>query len=56
MLVPRVPIEEQRRYGEAFRKVFEFEDELRNIGIAGRVAAAAIVKGFGTGELTPPLG
>ncbi|ETK36589.1 N-6 DNA methylase [Microbispora sp. ATCC PTA-5024] len=54
VLVPRMPIEEQRRYGEAFRKVFEFEDELRNLDIAGRATAAAIVKGFGTGELTPP--
>ncbi|GIH50621.1 Type I restriction-modification system, DNA methylase subunit [Microbispora rosea] len=56
VLVPRMPIEEQRRYGEAFRKVFEFEDELRNLDIAGRVTAAAIVKGFGTGELSPPPG
>ncbi|NJP25277.1 MULTISPECIES: N-6 DNA methylase [unclassified Microbispora] len=54
VVVPRMPIEEQRRYGEAFRKVFEFEDELRNLDIAGRATAAAIVKGFGTGELTPP--
>ncbi|WP_220504422.1 N-6 DNA methylase [Microbispora sp. H13382] len=54
VLVPRMPIEEQRRYGEAFRRVFEFEDELRNLDIAGRATAAAIVKGFGTGELAPP--
>ncbi|WP_327045400.1 N-6 DNA methylase [Microbispora sp. NBC_01189] len=52
--VPRIPVEEQRRYGETFRKVFEFEDELRDIGAAGRAAVASIVKGFGKGELSPP--
>nr|WP_191910329.1 N-6 DNA methylase [Microbispora cellulosiformans] len=52
--VPRIPVEEQRRYGETFRKVFEFEEELRDIGAAGRAAVASIVKGFGKGELSPP--
>jgi SAM-dependent methyltransferase len=53
-VVPRMPLEEQRRYSESFRRIFEFEDELRNISIAGQAAAASLLKALGKGELGPP--
>ncbi|MEV4833408.1 N-6 DNA methylase [Nonomuraea sp. NPDC049486] len=53
-VVPRMPLEEQRRYGESFRRIFEFEDELRNVSNAGQAAAASLLKALGKGDLTPP--
>lgn len=53
-VVPRMPVEEQRRYGESFRKIFDFEDELRNVSNAGQAAAASLLKALGRGDLTPP--
>ncbi|GLV50052.1 SAM-dependent methyltransferase [Thermobispora bispora] len=54
--VPRLPLEEQRRYGEAFRRIAEFGDQLRESAQAAHRALVSIALGFVTGTLTPPPG
>ncbi|RCG32711.1 hypothetical protein DQ384_04320 [Sphaerisporangium album] len=51
--VPRLPLSEQRRYGEAFRDLFTFEAELRGVNGSGQVAAASVLLGLTTGVLNP---
>ncbi|MEV6983014.1 N-6 DNA methylase [Sphaerisporangium sp. NPDC051017] len=51
--VPRLPLDDQRRYGEAFRNLFAFEAELRGANGSGQVAAASVLLGLTTGALNP---
>ncbi|GAA3114303.1 N-6 DNA methylase [Planomonospora alba] len=52
--VPRLAPDEQRRYGDAFRRIFAFEAELRQLAEEGGLAAAAVSRGLATGALAPP--
>ncbi|MGW4420793.1 HsdM family class I SAM-dependent methyltransferase [Streptosporangium sp. NPDC004631] len=52
--VPRLSPEEQRRYGDVFRRVFAFEADLRELGASGHLMVAAIVQGLAEGALDPP--
>src|SRR5690606_2498712 len=54
--VPRLPLEGQRSYGGAFRRIAEFGDQLREIEQAAHRALVSIALGFVTGTLTPPPG
>jgi hypothetical protein len=51
--VPRLPPEGQRRYGEAFRNLFAFEAELREVNGSGLTAAASVAMGLVSGALDP---
>ncbi|GII81200.1 SAM-dependent methyltransferase [Sphaerisporangium rufum] len=52
--VPRLPLDEQRRYGRAFAALFAFEAALREAHAAGRATAASLALGLADGSLTPP--
>ncbi|GGL37854.1 N-6 DNA methylase [Planomonospora parontospora] len=52
--VPRLAPDEQRRYGDLFRRVFAFEAELRRLVLDGGLAASAIARGLAGGALAPP--
>jgi type I restriction-modification system DNA methylase subunit len=52
--VPRVPLEEQRRYGNAFRRIAEFDDALREVRTTGHMTVTSIAIGYATGALGPP--
>lgn len=52
--VPRLPIEEQRRYGEAWRALSAFEDELRDAAAQGLLVAESVALGLASGTLGPP--
>lgn len=52
--IPRLDIEEQRRYGSAFRLLQEFEERVRTVTELGREATALARDGLGNGALTPP--
>ncbi|WP_449062250.1 N-6 DNA methylase [Planomonospora algeriensis] len=52
--VPRLASDEQRRYGDLFRRIFAFEAELRRLVLNGDLAASAIARGLATGALIPP--
>ncbi|MBB5962401.1 N-6 DNA methylase [Planomonospora venezuelensis] len=51
--VPRILPAEQARYGTAFRKIFVFEAELREIALNAGLTAEAIARGLSTGALDP---
>lgn len=52
--VPRLPLAQQRRYGQAFRRVAEFERTLRRASELGGDIAAAVTDGLADGQLAPP--
>jgi hypothetical protein len=52
--VPRLPLEAQRRYGEAFRRMSEFETALRSTAIMGAQLAQLLADGVAEGTLNPP--
>jgi ADP-ribose pyrophosphatase YjhB (NUDIX family) len=52
--VPRLALDEQRRYGDLFRRIFAFEAELRQLVLNGDLAATAIARGIAAGALAPP--
>ncbi|QIK06140.1 N-6 DNA methylase [Streptomyces sp. ID38640] len=54
--VPQLDIEEQRRYGRAFRALQEFEERLRTVAELGREAADLARDGLGNGALAPGAG
>lgn len=56
--VPRLPLDEQRAYGRAFRRLAEFEDALRAAAEAGRTLVRLGFEGLADGRLGPsePLG
>lgn len=51
--VPRIPIEDQQRLGEAFQRLSTFEGALRSISAAGHELAQAILNGLSHGDLRP---
>lgn len=51
--VPRLPLDGQRRYGEAFRNLFAFEAELREVHGSGLTVAASVAMGLASGALNP---
>ncbi|MFF4387847.1 N-6 DNA methylase [Streptomyces sp. NPDC001552] len=52
--IPQLDIEEQRRYGKAFRALQEFEERLRAVAELSRLAADLARDGLGNGALSPP--
>ncbi|MBB4919157.1 HsdM family class I SAM-dependent methyltransferase [Streptosporangium saharense] len=52
--VPRLALEEQKRYGEVFRQVFAFEIALRELNASGRSTVTVLLHGLTHGTLTPP--
>jgi hypothetical protein len=51
--VPRVPVEEQRRYGELFRRIAEFDGSLRLATETGDILMKRAVDALATGTLLP---
>ncbi|MET8938144.1 N-6 DNA methylase [Streptomyces rubiginosohelvolus] len=52
--VPLLPLEEQRRYGEAFRRVHELRAAVRRTADLAADTAAALTTGLTAGALLPP--
>jgi predicted RNA methylase len=52
--IPRMTIDEQRRYGAAFRALSAFEEGAREIGELSRRLAEVVREGIATGALAPP--
>ncbi|MFC4529347.1 class I SAM-dependent DNA methyltransferase [Sphaerisporangium dianthi] len=52
--VPRLPLDDQRRYGQVWRDLFTFETELREAGKYGLLAASSLATGLTAGTLSPP--
>lgn len=52
--IPRMTIDEQRRYGSAFRALSAFEEGVREIGELSRRLAEVAREGIATGALAPP--
>jgi N-6 DNA methylase len=53
--VPLPPIDVQRRYGEAFRRIVEFETSLARVSDLGRLLARGLADGLATGALDADL-
>src|SRR5690606_5877496 len=51
--IPRMGIDEQRRYGSAFRDLSAFEEGIRKIGELSRQLADIARDGLATGALAP---
>ncbi|MEU5278753.1 N-6 DNA methylase [Streptomyces asoensis] len=51
--IPQMDIEEQRRYGAAFRALHEFEERTRRVAELSKQVAALARDGLGNGALTP---
>jgi hypothetical protein len=54
--VPRLPLAEQRRYGDAFRRMAEFESALRSTAVMGAEMAQLLADGVAEGMLAPAPG
>ncbi|MFE5770944.1 N-6 DNA methylase [Streptomyces sp. NPDC056485] len=54
--VPLLPLEEQRRYGEAFRRVHELRAAVRRTADLAADTAATLTTGLTAGVLLPPAG
>ncbi|MGW3597132.1 N-6 DNA methylase [Streptomyces sp. NPDC005167] len=52
--VPLLPLEEQRRYGEAFRRVYELRAAVRRTANLAADTAATLTTGLTAGVLLPP--
>ncbi|MFE1911737.1 N-6 DNA methylase [Streptomyces anandii] len=52
--VPLLPLEEQRRYGEAFRRVYELRAAVRRTAALAADTAATLTTGLTAGVLLPP--
>lgn len=52
--VPRLSLEDQHRYGAAFRRMTEFESALRNTVAMGTELAQLLADGVAEGTLAPP--
>ncbi|WP_327364502.1 N-6 DNA methylase [Streptomyces sp. NBC_01296] len=53
--VPKMDIEAQRRYGQAFNAVQEFDDRVREVADLGRQAVELARDGLGNGALAPSV-
>jgi hypothetical protein len=51
--VPVLPLDLQRRYGEAFRRVADFENAMARIAEHGRALARDLAEGLASGILGP---
>ncbi|MER7165311.1 N-6 DNA methylase [Micromonospora sp. NPDC000207] len=51
--VPRLPLAQQRAYGEAFRRLFAVEEKLREVGVRGQTLVEQGFHGLGHGGLRP---
>ncbi|MFF3454802.1 N-6 DNA methylase [Streptomyces sp. NPDC002730] len=51
--LPRLPLADQRRYGERFRALAEFEDALRQAGRLGEQLVQGLYDGLTDGSVTP---
>jgi hypothetical protein len=51
--LPRLPLDEQRRYGERFRALAEFEDALRRAGRLGEQLVRGMYDGLTDGTVAP---
>ena len=51
--VPRLPLDQQRRYGERFRALAEFEDALRRAGRLGEQLLRGMYDGLTDGTVAP---
>ncbi|MEW2352858.1 N-6 DNA methylase [Spirillospora sp. NPDC029432] len=54
--VPLLPLDEQRRYGRAFRRLHDLRVAARQAGEAADAAAEILFTGLATGSLLPPAG
>ncbi|MFC6083755.1 class I SAM-dependent DNA methyltransferase [Sphaerisporangium aureirubrum] len=54
--IPRLPLDDQRRYGQVWRGLFAFETELRDVHEQGRRVAESVSRGLSTAALDPPGG
>ena len=52
--VPRMPLSEQRRYGEAFRRLTEFAGAADEVALAATDAMRTAIYGLTTGVFAPP--
>ncbi|NED85573.1 SAM-dependent methyltransferase, partial [Streptomyces sp. SID11233] len=52
--VPLLPLEEQRRYGAAFRRVHELRSAVRRTAGLAADTAATLTTGLTAGALLPP--
>ncbi|GGL14269.1 type II restriction endonuclease subunit M [Sphaerisporangium melleum] len=52
--VPRLPLDEQHRYGQVWRRLFAFEAGLREVHEQGRRMAESVTLGLTAGTLHPP--
>ncbi|MEU5594510.1 N-6 DNA methylase [Streptomyces sp. NPDC020298] len=52
--VPLLPLEEQRRYGEAFRRVYELRAAVRRTAVLAADTATTLTTGLTAGVLLPP--
>jgi SAM-dependent methyltransferase len=52
--VPRLPLEEQRRYGDTFRRIAAFARALDEAAALGREVTQSLVDGVAAGVLEPP--
>lgn len=51
--LPRLPLAQQRRYGDRFRALAEFEDALRQAGRLGEQLVQGLYDGLSDGTVTP---
>ncbi|MCY0951863.1 N-6 DNA methylase [Streptomyces sp. H27-S2] len=51
--LPRLPLAQQRRYGDRFRALAEFEDALRQAGRLGEQLVQGLYDGLADGTVTP---
>jgi hypothetical protein len=54
--VPHLPLKEQRRYGDAFRRMEELESAVRSAAAIGAELAQLLADGVAEGTLQPPNG
>ncbi|GIH76801.1 type II restriction endonuclease subunit M [Planobispora longispora] len=51
--LPRLPLAEQRRYGQAFRQLERFDEALHRAGAAGELLSRLVLDGLTSGKLRP---
>lgn len=51
--IPLLPVGEQRRYGEVFRKLAALEDAVQDVRVTGEQAVQAAFDGIADGSLQP---
>jgi hypothetical protein len=52
--IPRMPLAEQRRYGEAYRRLLELNAVATRLAVVTDAVITQTVHGLTTGALTPP--